>query len=391
MIGKTALLSTLFIIIFSCFTVWAGGEQTNFGIGLKAGINRLEGDMISPAFKPCVYGQLTYNLFEFLAIGAEGGYSKVSDKDKPDFETIIIPYEGNLIFSFNPLGKINPYVVIGGGGCYWNYTENGQTYRDPESTLLRKGYDSFIKSGGGLEIVLNPAHTFYFNIGATFRQSLTDWLDNTDSGDETDGIIDIHGGFTFYFRTSTRGDRDNDGIPDELDLKPEIKEDPDGYLDHDGSPEDSAPVTVGLGSVSLADSVIDKDPPVVIHSPVRRVEEGQNIKIKADIYENYKLKIASILYRPVGFDRWSVGKMTPISGTLWEGVIPGRSVKKQGLEYCVIAVDDAISGVGYSGLPKLPVRVEVIGNPKMWRILSGTAALIGWGTSGYYILKKQKN
>jgi hypothetical protein len=46
--------------------------------------------------------------------------------------------------------------------------------------------------------------------------------------------------------------------------------------------------------------------------------------------------------------------------------------------------------VGYCGLPKLPVRVEVIGNPKMWRILSGTAALLGWGTSGYYILKKQK-
>jgi hypothetical protein len=162
-------------------------------------------------------------------------------------------------------------------------------------------------------------------------------------------------------------------------------------LDHDGSPDDSPPVTVGLGSAVLTDSVIDKDPPVVIHSPVRRVEEGKDVKIKADIYENYKLKVASILYRPVGFDRWSVGKMMPISGTQWDGVIPGRSVQEQGLEYCVIAVDEAISGVGYSGLPKLPVRVDVIGNPKMWRILTGTAALIGWGSSGYYILRKQKN
>lgn len=390
MVRKKTLFATLILIIFASVTVWAGGEQTNFGIGLKAGINRLEGDMVTPAFKPCAYGQLTYNLFEFLAIAAEAGYSKVSDKDKPDFETIIVPYEGQLIFSFNPLGKINPYVVLGGGGFYWNYTQDGQTYRDAYG-ILRKGYDSFLKSGGGLEIALNPARTFYFNIGATFRQSLTDWLDNLNTGDETDGLLDIHGGFTFYFRTTSRGDRDNDGVPDELDLKLEIKEDPDGYFDHDGAPEDSPPPTVGLGSAIATDPTIDKDPPVVIHSPVRRVEEGRDIRIKADINENQKLKVASILYRPVGFDRWSVGKMMPVSGTLWEGVIPGRSVKEQGLEYCVIAVDEAISGVGYCGLPKLPVRVEVIGNPKMWRVLSGTAALIGWGSSGYYILRKQKN
>ena len=389
--AKTFFSATLILVIFSSFTVWAGGEQTNFGIGLKAGINRLEGDMIKPAFKPCFYGELKYNLFEFLAIGFESGYSKVSDKSSPDFETIIIPYEGNLIFSFNPLGKVNPYVVLGGGGFYWNYTENGQTFRDPASGMLRKGYDSFLKSGGGLEIVLNSAHTFYFTIGATYRYSLTDWLDNIKSGDKNDGLIDIQGGFTYYFRTSTRGDRDRDGVPDELDLKPDIKEDPDGYMDHDGMPDGTPPITVGLGSISDSDAVVDKDPPVVIHFPVRRVEEGQNIRIKADIYENHKLKIASILYRPVGFDRWSVGKMLPVNGTQWEGVIPGRVVKKQGVEYCVIAVDEAISGVGYSGLPKLPIRVEVIGNPKMWRILSGTAALIGWGSSGYYILKKQKN
>ncbi len=390
MIKKSFLLSFAILILWCSNSAWAGGEQTNFGIGIKGGINRLEGDWKSPAFKPCIYGQLTYNLFDFLAIGAEGGYSVVGPKDNPAIETIIIPYEGHLMFSFFPLAKINPYVILGGGGLYWNYTIDGQTALDTLSGKYRKGYDSFIKSGGGLEIVLNKAHSFYFNIGATFRYSLTDWFDNINSGNENDGVIDIHGGFTYYFRTTTRGDRDNDGVPDELDLKPEIKEDSDGYLDHDGIPEGVPPVTVGFGSSSASDASVDKEPPVVIHSPVHRVEAGRDIRIVAEINENQKLRAASILYRPIGLDRWSIGQLRPIGGTLYEGVIPGRSVKKQGVEYCVIAVDEAISGVGYCGLPKLPVRVEVLGHPKMWRIVSGTAAFLGWGASGYMILKKQK-
>lgn len=390
MIQKKAYYGITIVVILSLSSAWAGGEQTNFGIGFKAGINRLEGDWKNPSFKPGVFGQLSYNLFDYLAIGAEGGYVTVGDKEQPEVETILIPYEGHLMFSFFPLGKVNPYVILGGGGVFWNYTVNGQTEIDTLSGKYRKGYDSFIKSGGGLEFPLNRSHTFYFNIGATFRLSFTDWLDKRNWKDENDGVLDIYGGFTYYFRTTTRGDRDNDGVPDELDLKPEIKEDPDGYMDHDGKPDGIPPVTVAMSSAANADIEADKDPPVVIHSPVGRVEAGKDIKITADIYENQKLKVASILYRPVGLDQWKVGQLLNIGGTLYEGVIPGRSVKKQGVEYCVIAVDEAISGVGYCGLPKLPVRVEVLGNPKFWRIIAGTAAITGWGASGYYILKKQK-
>ena len=389
MIRKTIYLNMLIIFLFSSTAAWGGGDQSNFGIGLRAGINRLEGDLNNPSFNPFIYGHLNYNIFDYLAIGFEGGYSVVGDKDAPDFQTIIAPYEGHLIFSFFPLAKVNPYVVLGAGGFYWNYTEDGETVRYA-SGKLAKGHDSFVKSGGGLEIQLNRSRTFYLNLGATFRYSMSDMLDNKYSGDENDGIIDVYGGFTYYFRGSTRGDRDNDGIPDELDLKLEIKEDPDGYKDHDGAPDGIPPVTIALSAADQINTDVDKEPPVVIHSPVRRVEEGQTVKIEADIYENRQLKVASVIYRPLGFDRWKVEKLRCVGGTLYEGFIPANAVKKQGLEYCVIAVDEAVSGVGYSGLPKLPVRVEVLGNSKLWRVLSGTAALVGWGGASYLILRKQK-
>ena len=402
---KNILFSVLLLIFLLSNVVLGGGEQTNFGVGLKFGLNRIEGDIKSPLFKPFTYGTIRYNLFEYLAIGLESGYSvSGSNRDDgrglPEFQSMIIPYEGHVIFSFLPLNRINPYVLLGGGGFYWEYIEDeqipGHYYKllDNDNTEQldyskpMKGYDSFIKSGGGVEILLNRNHNFYFDLGFTFRYSFTDMFDGVYGGDENDGLLDIYGGLTYYFRSSTRGDRDNDGIPDELDLKLEIKEDPDGYMDHDGKPE-AIPPSVDTGGSDSDSSIADTDPPVVIHTPIHRVEANQDINIKADIYEK-RLKNTSIIYRPVGFDGWKVAALRSKGGSSYEGIIPKRFVHKQGLEYCVIAVDEATNGVGYCGLPKLPVRVEVLSHPKIWRIISGAAAIAGWGSSGYLILRKQK-
>ncbi len=394
------------ILLFSLSTVsYGGGEQTNLGISIKGGLNRLEGDLAAPLLKPFVYGSVEYNLFDFLAVGVEGGYSMVGGKEKeysfygvnelkPEFQTNIFPYEGHVKFSFLPLGKINPYVILGGGGFYWEYTEGDSIPAYTGTTKLKKGYDSFLKSGGGVEILLNNKQNLYFNLGVTFRYSLTDMLDDIHSDELThkdplnDGLIDFYGGFTYYIRTTTRGDRDNDGVPDELDLKSEIPEDPNGYLDHDGKPDGAPPAPI-LSSTGMDTNTVDTDPPIVLHKPIHRVEEGSNIYIRAKILEDRSLKVASVIYRPLGDSGWKVGQLRRKEGSLYEGIIPSRFVKRQGLEYCVIAVDEAISGVGYCGLPRLPVRTEVISHPKMWRIISGTAALLGWGTSSYLIFKKQ--
>ena len=173
-----------------------------------------------------------------------------------------------------------------------------------------------------------------------------------------------------------------------MDLAVNQAEDRDGYMDHDGKPEGVPHLT------SVQEGVLenqkDATPPVVIHNPINDVEAGHDINIQAEIFENKKLKVASVLYRPRRFNHWSVVKLQNVGGILYQGTIPGKFVRKQGLEYCVIAVDEAISGVGYCGLPKRPVIVNVIAHPKLWRILNGTAALLGWGAASYAILRKQK-
>jgi hypothetical protein len=75
---------------------------------------------------------------------------------------------------------------------------------------------------------------------------------------------------------------------------------------------------------------------------------------------------------------------------MYQGSIPGSYVRSPGVEYCVVAVDEAVSGVGYSGLPKRPNVIKVIAKPKQWRILAATTAILGWGSAGYLISRKQK-
>jgi len=109
---KIILINLIVMLFFLSTVVLGGGEQTNIGIGLKVGLNRMEGDLNNPLFKPGAFGFLKYNLFEYLAIGFESGYSITgSNKDDeaglPESQTIIVPFEGQLIFSFFPLGKIN--------------------------------------------------------------------------------------------------------------------------------------------------------------------------------------------------------------------------------------------------------------------------------------------
>lgn len=381
----------LFVILLSWSSLFAGGKKGDIGIGLRGGLNRLEGDFTNPAFSPFVYGNINYNLNDFFSIGGEGGYSMVEDKDIPDFRTYLFPYEINATLSFFPLSKINPYAILGGGGVYWNATLDAETVRFPPNVgALQKGVDSFLKAGAGLEIAINQEKSLYLSFGATYRYSLTDMLDQNFDGDMNDGVLDFYTGLSYFFRAKSDGDRDRDGIPDELDLSPEQAEDKDGYLDHDGKPE-GVPYLAGVqGNVEVTEITDDEAPPVVIHNPLNRVEAGRDLKITAEIYENHMLKVAAVIHRPKNFTQWNVAMLKNKGGLVYTGTIPGDMVRDQGLEYCVIAVDEAVSGIGYCGLPNRPVDVKVISNPVLWRVFNGTVALLGWGTAGYLLTKEQK-
>jgi len=359
----------------------------SFGIGFNAGIARLEGDLPDANIGPAFSGHVRALPLPYLAINGELGYSILSADNHPnaaltDFETVLIPFELSAIVNFLPFGKINPYVFVGGGGTYWNATNNGNTIIEPTTNKKQEGIDSFLKTGGGLEFRVTP--NLGINLGASFRYSLTEAFDQRFTGDENDQVLDVHAGLTYYFHTGSR-DRDQDLISDERDLMPDIAEDRDGYLDHDGIPEknpnprEPASFANSNGSAS----------PIVVHQVIPRAESGRNVPVKAFVYSNIDLRVVATLYRPLGTTNWNVVRMDDFGGNLYEGQIPGYAVTTDGFEYCVVAVDQTLSGIGYSGLPSKPIHVKVSPSGKPWRIVGAGVGAAAVGAATYIVLRKQ--
>jgi len=369
-----SLLLCIGLVVMMSSHVLGGDKQ--FGIGLNAGVGRLEGDLADPKLGPMVSGHLRY-----LPIPL--GFSRLTTDSHPnpafsDLETTLVPFEIGAIFNFLPFKKVNPYIFAGGGGVFWK----------AESATFSNDFtlDSFLKTGGGLEFRLS--RMFALNVGATFRLSLTDNFDALNQGDEDDQVLDAHAGFTFYF--GGRGnDSDNDYIPDELDLMPDIAEDHDGYLDHDGIPEKN-PNRLALSSVDGPVSGANgSTAPIVIHHIISTVESGKDVPVKAHVYSDKALKVVATLYRPTGTRKWNVVRLDEQEPNLYQGEIPGFAISTEGLQYCVVAVDETLSGVGYSGLPNKPISVDVSPSGTPWRIVGGTVGAAAIGTASYLILRKQ--
>lgn len=380
--GTIKKLLLVLIAVLVSTPGFAGGWQ--FGLGLNTGLSRLEGDLNGSQLSPLVSGHLKLFPWPYVGLMGELGYSVLGTSNNsnvnvlPNFKTTIIPIELSAIFNFRPFSKINPYLFAGGGGVAWNAKAG--------TTTLEKNFDSFLKTGGGLEFRLSPS--FGINVAASFRFSLTDNFDQLPQGDENDQVIDMHAGFTYYFRKYP-GDLDHDLIPDELDLMPEIAEDQDGYLDHDGVPEKN-PSVLAMNSFDGPVGGANGGSPIVVHHLVKDVESGKDLPIKAMVYSNQALRIVAALYRPVGTRKWNVVRLEEREHNMYKGRIPGYAVTMEGLEYCVVAVDDELKGVGYAGLPSKPISIEVSRNGTPWRVVGGVVGAATIGTASYLVLRKQQ-
>lgn len=380
---KQTLYVATVLLCLTTMTVTAISGERFLGIGLTTGLGRLEGDISGSKLSPFFMGHLRFLPVPYFALNGELGFASLTTSNS-SFKTQIIPFELSAIFNFLPHSKVNPYIFAGGGGVFWK--AKGIDPLTGQKGTLESNTDSFLKTGGGLEFFVS--RSVAINLGATFRLSLTDNLDQLNQGDENDQVLDVHAGVTFYFNKN-RNDRDNDLIPDELDLMPDIAEDHDGYLDHDGIPEKN-PNPIAMGSMDWPIGNDSNASPVVIHYIVQKAESGRNISIKSHVYSEKNLKVVAILYRPMGEPKWNVVRMDERGNHLFQGEIPGYAVTTEGLEYCVVAVDETLSGIGYSGLPSKPIRVNISPSGKAWRLIGATFGAATIGSASYLVLRKQK-
>ncbi|MBN1480464.1 hypothetical protein EH223_20615 [candidate division KSB1 bacterium] len=367
-----------------------------FSIGFKAGINKLEGDWKAPRFNPMGSLVFSYSPIPYFGIGAEINYSALMTKDKDDLESVIVeppptgdlnpndfqttamPVEFDFKFSFAPRSTVNPFATLGFGGVNWHSKYDGTTVKYVDDDTEQKGFDLLFKTSGGLEF--NFENGLGFALGADFRYTATDLLDQRATGDLNDGITSIWVGMSYSFTRKDPLDLDGDNITKSLDLDLYRPEDRNGFWDHDGKPDMGKPAKPTKA-------------PTVIHYPVFRAEERRDLKLSAVITSEVPLRTATVLYRTMGTKKW---KLTPLKTTgapgdvYYEAVIDGAYVTTAGIEYCVVAVDTDLKGIGYSGLPKRPIQVKVESSGRNWRIVSGIVAFFGWGAATYIVMREQK-
>jgi opacity protein-like surface antigen len=359
-----------------------------FSLGFRGGVARLDGDIGEPKLSPEVNGVFSFSLWPHLALGAEAGFTDLQLGASADTAVLrMVPLSLNLAWRFAPYGKVSPFVTVGGGGAFWQHIDKRTNKPIPLAGQTKKQFDYFLKTAGGLDIFLSPRITW--TTGAAYRYALTDKLDFTAIGDQDDSVITAFTGFTVNIGKVV-GDADHDGVIDRYDLDSKVREDRDGYLDHDGVPDSPAGGNIAAYVSAPNTDGVDKTPPIVIHSPVLQAPVGRDIHLRAEVFENQRLLKAALLYRPVNVRRWLVEPLNSVDGRLFVGTIPSMAVSKDGVEYCIVAVDEAISGVGYSGLPNRPNFVRVHGKETWWRIVTGLVAAGSWSAAGYLVYREQK-
>jgi len=394
----TAVLATaLAFLTMAALPAFAQeGGWGSFSFGLRTGFSKLEGDLEHPRLCPTVGGRLEYAPVPYFGFGVAASYAILNSREYQEREalrwdkSIAAPVEGELLFRLFPLHRVCPYASIGAGALYWRSTR-------VTTGTIRKGWDGSVKVGGGLDLRVSPGVSLC--LGADVRATFVDALDNRESGDETDGVIFAHAGLSFSFPTRDENDRDRDGVPRELDLDDAVAEDQDGYLDHDGVPEENPDfVRYYHGKMKLMEEIqeiarqeaLPEKKPILIHHPVRRAEAHRSLKLNAEVFCD-SLFTCAALYRVGAEAGWSVVKMVPHPALPYRYVatIPDSSVER-GLMYFVAAVNAGKSGIGYSGLPRRPLQVKVFTNASRWRRVGGTVAALGWGAAGFWVLRRQK-
>lgn len=361
-------------------------NEQSIGVGFKSGVSKLEGDWNKPKLSFGGSLVVSYSPFPFWAVSGELGLTRLKTgsnqdlslinpayNDPDQYKTLAMPFELQMrVYPF-PFAMIKPFGEFGVGGL-WYHT----TYGD--STVVidgreEKKLDTIIKVGGGLEYRIDRKISVM--LGADYRLTMTDWLDLNNGGDENDGIISVWAGLNYHFMLPDREDLDHDYVPQMMDVDPINPEDSNGYLDHDGKPENGVPEN------------FDYKKPLVKHFPVFRALEGSDITIKAEIYATAPLKSTSIMFRTFNEKKWHIVKMEPMKNNIYIGKIDKAYVHSEGLEYFVVAVTEDLKGMGYSGLPKRPIQVHVVPHASAWRWATGLVSVIGWSSALFLILRKQ--
>lgn len=111
----------------------------------------------------------------------------------------------------------------------------------------------------------------------------------------------------------------------------------------------------------------DRDPPIILHAPVREAKRATALRVEATISDQSGVDFATLFYRSIGQHEYKRARMEPLPDDVFLAIIPDFVVIGEGVEYFITAVDPLGNPPGFSGSQTQPhcvpfVRVEHSGN-----------------------------
>jgi outer membrane protein OmpA-like peptidoglycan-associated protein len=223
----------LFFLLLTAVLVGSAASQ-EASICLKGGGAMYFGDIDDQQITP--YSGMAVDLWITRKFGVTvlGYYADLkAEKDIRYFESEVTAGAGLL--KLRPFEKavVSPYLQ--GGAQYYHINPVNKS-GDPLPNNAAKVYSRNrfgLPAGGGISIF--PSEKISFDLEALYHFTLTDYLDDLQTGDKKDGYYTASLGISLHFGKPK--DTDGDGIVDKQDADPLHPEDFDGYRDFDGAPD----------------------------------------------------------------------------------------------------------------------------------------------------------
>ena len=115
--------------------------------------------------------------------------------------------------------------------------------------------------------------------------------------------------------------------------------------------------------------LLEGEPPVIVHTPVKTLTPDKAIAITADITDNVKVAGATLYYKNKSADSWKSVDMRNTTGSVYKATIAAYEVTDEDILYYITATDGA--NVGYCGtadepnviVPHYVTGIEIVSKP----------------------------
>lgn len=211
-------------------------RANQFEIGVQGGMASYWGDIDGSVWGPAGEVSLDWWIHDHLAFGLKAGMWKLKAEDGPaGFESEITTLSPRL--KWVPLGDhfLNPYLTLG-----LDFITHDPGYvDDPDRDLPNNAIGAYNEKALAVRAALGVEHhlseRFTLSLEGQYHDSRSDWLDDIQAGEESDGWYAAMVGLSM--RVGKAKDTDGDGIADRDDAAPLDREDFDGFQDEDGAPD----------------------------------------------------------------------------------------------------------------------------------------------------------